>query len=40
MSAELPAALSQLTKWTRVGQNLERRLRFKDFNQAFGFMTR
>ncbi|ORY84759.1 pterin-4-alpha-carbinolamine dehydratase [Protomyces lactucae-debilis] len=39
-SKEILAAASQLHKWTLNGNKLERQLCFKDFNIAFGFMTR
>jgi len=40
--AERAAALNALPDWTltRGGKAIERELRFADFSQAFGFMTR
>ena len=37
---DLQAAVSQLHRWTRINNKLERQLKFKDFNEAFAFMTR
>lgn len=41
-SAERAAALAELPEWTlaREGKAIARSFRFKDFNEAFGFMTR
>lgn len=40
--AEVTALLAEFPDWTlrADGKALERTLRFADFNQAFGFMTR
>ena len=40
--AERDAALTQLPNWSlrADGLAIERKLRFGDFNEAFGFMTR
>ncbi len=37
---EIAAELSKLGGWSVVNGNLHRVLEFKDFEQAFGFMTR
>jgi 4a-hydroxytetrahydrobiopterin dehydratase len=37
---EVAAELSKLGGWSVVNGNLHRVLEFKDFGQAFGFMTR
>jgi len=37
---ELEAALAGLPEWRREGRELVRELRFRDFGEAFGFMTR
>lgn len=37
---ELGAALKQLENWSLVDGKLHRELRFADFVQAFGFMTK
>lgn len=36
---EIQTALVQLPDWTYDGKNLVRHFRFKDFRNAFGFMT-
>jgi 4a-hydroxytetrahydrobiopterin dehydratase len=38
--AELGAALRELPQWTLHDGKLHRELRFRDFSEAFGFMTR
>lgn len=40
--AETAALIAELTGWTlrEDGKAIVRQFRFKDFNQAFGFMTR
>jgi 4a-hydroxytetrahydrobiopterin dehydratase len=38
--AELAAALRELPDWTLRAGKLHRELRFRDFSEAFGFMTR
>ena len=42
LSAEAPAALAKLSGWSDVpGRDaIARTFTFKDFNEAFGFMTR
>ena len=37
---ELAAALRELPAWTLRDDKLHRELRFRDFSEAFGFMTR
>ena len=39
---ERASALAELTAWSlaREGKSIERTIRFTDFNEAFGFMTR
>ena len=39
---EIPAALETLPDWTRDadGKGISRSFKFKNFSQAFGFMTR
>ena len=39
---EREAALAELPEWTatREGKAIARNFRFRDFNEAFGFMTR
>lgn len=37
--AEIAAELKNLAGWTVVNGNLHRQFEFKDFTQAFGFMT-
>jgi len=39
-SSELAAALARLPGWAIDGQKLHREFVFRDFNAAFGFMTR
>jgi 4a-hydroxytetrahydrobiopterin dehydratase len=39
-SEAIDAALAERTGWTRNGDRLQRKLKFSDFNAAFGFMTR
>ena len=39
-SSELDAALARLPGWTIDGPKLHREFVFRDFNAAFGFMTR
>jgi len=38
--AEIRAALAALPGWTLEDGKLHREYRFRDFNEAFGFMTR
>ena len=40
--ADRSAALKQIPNWTlaEAGDTISRRFKFKNFNQAFGFMTR
>ena len=38
--AEIAAALPDVPGWTRNGDGIERRYKFADFTQAFGFMAR
>lgn len=38
--AEIREALAALPGWTLVDGKLHREYRFRDFNEAFGFMTR
>jgi 4a-hydroxytetrahydrobiopterin dehydratase len=38
--AEVTAALVSLPDWRLAGGALRRELRFRDFSEAFGFMTR
>ena len=38
--AEVAAQLRGLRGWTVVGGKLHREFRFRDFSEAFGFMTR
>lgn len=38
--SEIEARLTALPGWTLVGGRLRRELRFKDFSEAFAFMTR
>lgn len=37
---QIDKALAALPGWARVGGKLHKDLRFRDFNEAFGFMTR
>ena len=37
---EIQASLGTLSGWSITGGKLHKELRFGDFNQAFGFMTR
>ncbi len=37
---QIEALASQLPQWSVVDAKLHRELRFADFNEAFGFMTR
>ena len=37
---EIEKALHDLPGWSRVGNNLVKEFTFKDFNHAFGFLTR
>lgn len=39
-SDELEAALGQLTSWTLEAGKLHRQLKFRDFVDAFGFMSK
>jgi len=38
--AQIASALSSLQGWTIANGKLHKEFRFKDFNEAFGFMTR
>ena len=38
--AEIEQALERVPGWTICGGKLHREFRFRNFNQAFGFMTR
>ncbi len=38
--AEIASSLSSLKEWTIANGKLHKEFRFKDFNEAFGFMTR
>jgi 4a-hydroxytetrahydrobiopterin dehydratase len=38
--AEIEQALESVSGWTICGGKLHREFRFRNFNQAFGFMTR
>jgi 4a-hydroxytetrahydrobiopterin dehydratase len=40
LPSELPAALQSIPDWTIVNGKLHREFKFKDFSQAFAFMTR
>jgi 4a-hydroxytetrahydrobiopterin dehydratase len=37
---EIASAMEQLDDWQRDADKIVRKLRFRDFNQAFGVMTR
>ena len=38
--AEVAAGIAQLSDWQLVAGKLHRELRFRNFSEAFGFMTR